>query len=82
MTPPMSHDTHTIHLVGIVNKSAEIARHSSQNHAQQHAIQRSAAQLYAPVMVMALVTMACSWYGHSSTPGYTREIHLPQRSLN
>ena len=26
---------------------------------------------YAATMVMALVTMACSWYGHSSTPGKT-----------
>ena len=26
---------------------------------------------YAATMVMALVTMACSWYGHSSTPGTT-----------
>jgi hypothetical protein len=26
---------------------------------------------YASAMVMALVTMACSWYGHSSTPGTT-----------
>jgi hypothetical protein len=28
-------------------------------------------------MVMAVVTMACSWYGHSSTPGttiYLKEI--------
>ena len=32
---------------------------------------------YASAMVMAVVTMACSWYGHSSTPGstiYLKEI--------
>ena len=26
---------------------------------------------YASAMIMALVTMGCSWYGHSSTPGTT-----------
>jgi hypothetical protein len=26
---------------------------------------------YASAMIMALVAMACSWYGHSSTPGTT-----------
>jgi hypothetical protein len=31
---------------------------------------------YASAMVMALVTMACSWYGHSSTPG--KSIYLKE----
>jgi hypothetical protein len=34
---------------------------------------------YASVMVMALVTMACSWYGHSSTPGAS--IYLKEETL-
>jgi hypothetical protein len=35
---------------------------------------------YASATVMAVVTMACSWYGHSSTPGttiYLKEAQLP-----
>ena len=60
-----------------VNVSAGANKRFSCGRAKGPPLRKPVRTRYASTMVMALITMACSWIGHSSSP----PIHLPEGSL-